>query len=99
MLGIITKEKNGLWRALITLADYYPAGSLLRVCFTCESVEDCRFVSDNPAVMSWWNVGHVSWTEFDFLAIVRSHAHPTLDPDSEVVHLTGIRFDKGLDVF
>jgi hypothetical protein len=58
------------------LAPYW-ASSSLRVCFTCESIEDCRFVSDDPAVMSWWNVENISWAEFDFLAIVRSHTHPT----------------------
>jgi len=40
-------------------------------------IEDCRLVSDDPAVMSWWNVGYISGTEFDFLAIVRSHTQPT----------------------
>jgi len=75
------------------------ASCSLRVCFTCESIEDCRFVSDDPAVMSWWNVGYISGAEVDFLAIVCSHTQPTWDPDSEMVHLTGICLGEGFDVF
>ena len=62
-------------------------------------IEDCRFVSDDPTVMSCWNVGHISGAEFDFLAIVRSHTQSTWDQDSEMVHLTGFCFGEGFDVF
>ena len=55
----------------------YRAISSLRVCFTIELIEDCRFVSDDPAVMSWWNIGYIPWAEFDFLAIVGSHTQST----------------------
>ena len=68
--------KNLRLYSLVTLVTI-TAGSLLRVGVTYESVEDCRLVSNDPTVMSWWNVGYISWTEFDFLAIVRSHTHPT----------------------
>lgn len=57
------------------LAPYW-ASSLLWVCFT-EPIEDCRFVSDGPAVMSWWNVSYISRAELHFLTIVRSHTQST----------------------
>jgi hypothetical protein len=49
--------------------------------------------------MSWWYVDYISGTEFDFLAIVRSHTKPTRSEDSEMVHLTGICFGDGFHVF
>ena len=91
--------KKGILNCPIDYRVPYWVSSLPLACFTCESIENCRFVSDDPAVMSWWNVGYISWAVFDFLAIVRFHPHPTWDPDSEMVHFTGICFSNGFDVF
>jgi hypothetical protein len=57
-IGSHLRFRNSFARALLSnyIRRYYAAGSLLRVGVTYESVEDCRLVSDDPAVMSWWNV-------------------------------------------
>lgn len=64
------------WCALL-IARSCGTDSLLRVRCRTEGIEDSGFVSDYPTVMSWRNVGNISWTELHFLAIVRFHMHPT----------------------
>jgi len=55
----------------------YWTSILLRVCFTRKPIENCRFASDGPAVMSRRNIDDVIWAQIHFLTIVRSHTQST----------------------
>ena len=65
---------------------------------TIEGIEYCWLFSDNPTIVSRWNVYYIARTELDLLTVISLGTHPTRDNDSKVMHLATICFCDRLHV-